>query len=444
MMTKNIRKYSAGEQAFFAAFEQYKTELPNIGQSRINAIEWLKDNGIATKRVEAYHYSDLRRQFSKGQNYASAQSNINIEEIKAHPTIAAFEGVSYASIIFVDGKLRLDLSDITKVAEQIKISSLANAADNNHLQTNILLNFNREVNGNPVDNLTRAMWRDGICLSIRQSLPDDAPLHIIFVDSGQSDAAHFNRHYIQILEGKSATIIESHINLTDQASLNLHHFSHILYAKAKLTHLVVNGENENATNICRYEGVYGDEAKLNATSLNIGGGWTRREGDLYCNGSGMDLKISGAVLAGGKQHVDNTFVLHHKMPENISFQRFKNVVDDQARAIFQGKVIVAIDAQKTDGQQMVQTILLSDNAEISVKPELEIYADDVECAHGATVGALDADMLFYLRARGIPKRQAQKLLIHAFIAEIADELPEVLSQAADKLISVWLNQHLDA
>lgn len=427
-MTVKTIKYSAGELAFFAAFEAQQDSLPKAdGRNAANA--WLKANGVATKRVEFYHYSDLRRQFGKSQNYGAAASQISLAEIKAHPTIAAFDEADYQSIIFVDGKLRLDLSDLgTSLADNASAWALGNLA-----QTD---------NENHIDNLTRTFWRDGICLQLTQS--SDLPIHLIFVSSGQSDVAHFNRHYIQLADNVSATLIESHINLADKPSFNLHHFNYKLGKAANLTHFAVNGENDQAVNICRTEGDYADKVELNSSSLAIGGAWTRREGDLYCNGSGMDLKISGAVLAGGEQHIDNSYIVHHKLPENISFQRFKNVIDDKAHAIFQGKVIVAVDAQKTDGQQMSQSILLSDDAAISTKPELEIYADDVECAHGATVGALDEDTLFYLRARGIAKKTAQRLLIHAFVAEIADELPEALNIAADKLISVWLNAHLEA
>lgn len=427
-MTVKNRKHSTGELALFAAFDAQQNDLPKT-EGRTLAYAWLKDNGIATKRVESYHYSDLRSQFSKAQSYGAAKANVSLADIKAHPTIAAFDEAEYQSIIFVDGQLRQDLSDLG--------SSLI---DNQSAW--IAENLAQADNQNHVDNLTRAMWHDGICLALHKS--SDKPIHLIFANSGQSDITHFNRHYIELAANVSATLIESHINLDDSPSFNLHHFKFKLNKAAKLTHFVVNGENKKAVNICRTDGDYADNVELNSSLLSIGGAWTRREGDLYCNGSNMDLKVSGAVLAGGEQHVDNTYIVHHTLPENISFQRFKNVIDDKAHAIFQGKVIVAIDAQKTDGQQMSQSILLSDDAAISTKPELEIYADDVECAHGATVGALDAEMLFYLRARGIPKKVAQKLLIHAFIAEISDDLPEALNIAADKLITVWLNAHLEA
>lgn len=429
-MKQNIRKFSAGELAFFNAFDAQLATLPAHANNRNSAIAWLQQNGIATKRVEAYHYSDLRRQFTKTQTYMAVATQVSLDDINSHPTIAAFSNLSYERIIYVDGSLRLDLS----TAKNLQSTT-------NEKSDWVVKNLERLVNDNNVDNLTRAMWRDGVSLNIVEST--QKPLHIIFVSSGKSGAATFNRHYIHVAAGITATIVESHINLGDEASFNCHHFNVKLSQGAELTHFATNGENHNATNICRTEGDFGDDSVLNTTTLAIGGGWVRREGDIYCNGSNMNLKISGAVLAGGSQHIDNTFILHHKLPQNISLQRFKNVVDDKAHAIFQGKVIVSPDAQQTDGQQMVHTILLSDQAEISIKPELEIYADDVECAHGATVGALDADMLFYLRARGIPLKQAQKMLIHAFIADIAAEMPEALNAAADQLITVWLDQHLE-
>ncbi len=444
-MTNIVRKYSTGEMAFFAAYDRHKDELPQgvAEQSRIDALNWIKSNGIPTKRVESYHYSDLRRKFSKAQNYQMSDTQISFAEIKSRPSIAAFDHVNYVPIVFMDGKLRLDLSDISKIEEKISLHSLGAMVTADRLPECLAYDFKSAKRDNAVDNLTRVMWRDGIILRIKQSIASDLPIHLIFVSTGKTDAAHFSRHSLLLAANSSATLIESHINLTNDVSFNLHHFTSMLSENSELTHFTLNSENKNAVNICRTHGIYSDGVKLNSISLAVGGAWSRREGDLICNGSGMDLKLSGAVLASAEQHVDNSYVVHHKLPENTSFQRFKNVVDDKAHAIFQGKVIVSIDAQKTDGQQMAQTILLSDDAEISCKPELEIYADDVECAHGATVGALDEDMLFYLRARGIPLKTAQRLLIHAFISEITDPLFDNLKQAADSLITKWLSQHLD-
>ncbi|NRA89288.1 MAG: hypothetical protein HRU28_18305, partial [Rhizobiales bacterium] len=269
-MTKTIRKYSSGELAFFAAFEQHKDDLPqgDNAASRQLAVDWLKTNGIATKRVESYHYSDLRKQFSKKQNYANSAANISFDDVKSHPTIAAFDDSQYAPVVFVDGKLRLDLSDISAVVDKINVSSLAELTASNKLPASLATNFAKDDNQNAIDNLTRVMWRDGLVLSVKQDIAEDLPIFMIFVTTGQNDQAQFNRHYIMLEQNVKATIIEAHINLNDAPSLNLHHFNYNLDAKSNLTHFVVNGENKSATNICRTDGVYADKVILNSTALS--------------------------------------------------------------------------------------------------------------------------------------------------------------------------------
>ncbi len=414
-----MKKQTSGETALFTAFDAIIAPV----KSRIDAHEWLTKNGIPNKRVEAYHYSDLKKQFTKSLDYTQPKTTINLDDITEHPSIAAFKHLNAPYILFIDGKLRLDISDISAIKHQISLKSSADTAASDN---------------NPINHLTQLMWREGIELNIEETLSH--PIHLIFASS--TSAINFSRHFINLAAKTHATIIESHISLNNNSSFNLHHFNTVLNNNSNLTHLSINTENSQSTNVCRTHGSYANNTTLNATTINIGGGWVRREGDLFCNGTGINQTINGATLAGENQHIDNSYIIHHIQPENTSYQHFKNIVDDKAHVIFQGKVIVSLDAQKTDGQQMAQSILLSDDAQISCKPELEIYADDVECAHGATIGALDDDMLFYLRARGIAKHKAEKLLIQAFISEISDKLPDALKTAVDTLTQKWLDKHL--
>ena len=176
-----------------------------------------------------------------------------------------------------------------------------------------------------------------------------------------------------------------------------------------------------------------------------GGGVSRREVRVEIKGSHSETRINGAYIGRGKAHIDTTTLVTHAVPKAVSRQIFRGVLDDRSRGVFQGKVIVAEDAQQTDGKQQHKALLLSDNAEVDAKPELEIYADDVVCAHGATVGEIDAEKLFYMRARGISEAEARAMLVESFlmesIAEIRDEA--VREQFRDALATRLRETHPD-
>ena len=176
--------------------------------------------------------------------------------------------------------------------------------------------------------------------------------------------------------------------------------------------------------------------------LTIGGRLSRNEIKPVLNGTGVECRLSGAYMVNGTQHCDTTTVIDHAKPQCTSREVYKGVIDGSARAVFQGKIIVRPDAQKTDGYQLNRALLLSDTAEIDTKPELEIYADDVKCSHGATAGELDDDQLFYLRARGIDLETARNLLISAFLADAINEIRiETVRESFQGIVSGWLKSH---
>jgi Fe-S cluster assembly protein SufD len=189
----------------------------------------------------------------------------------------------------------------------------------------------------------------------------------------------------------------------------------------------------DAVNITSEIITVGAKAKLNMFNMTSGGAVSRLQGFFNLAGEGSELSVNGVNLLKSRQHGDTTLVVDHAVPHCLSREIFRAVVDDRAHSVFQGRIIVRPDAQKTDGKMMTRALLLSDEAEADNKPELEIFADDVTCGHGATAGALDDSLLFYLRARGLPEKEAQALLIQAFVGEaiegIADDKLRELAMA---------------
>jgi Fe-S cluster assembly protein SufD len=178
----------------------------------------------------------------------------------------------------------------------------------------------------------------------------------------------------------------------------------------------------DAVNITTAAFRIGARAKLNTFGLTQGAGVSRYQGFITFAGEGSELTTNGVNLLGGRRHGDTTLVVDHTVPNCLSREVFRAVLDDQSHSVFQGRIIVRQVAQKTDGKMMIRALLLSDEAEADSKPELEIFADDVACGHGATAGAIDEELLFYLRARGLPEKEAQSLLIAAFVGEAIESI----------------------
>ena len=201
-------------------------------------------------------------------------------------------------------------------------------------------------------------------------------------------------------------------------------------------------EAPGACHLSNLKGDLAEDSRLQDFTLTMGGATTRQQGFITFNGEHASAAVSGAYMLGGRQHADTRLVVDHAVPNCTSRELFKCVMDGDARGIFQGKVIVRQDAQKTDGKQSSHALLLSPTAEFDAKPELEIYADDVVCGHGATSGELDETLLFYLRARGIPEAKAKSMLIAAFVAESFDDVAnDDVREQLGALSDSWLAEH---
>jgi Fe-S cluster assembly protein SufD len=206
-----------------------------------------------------------------------------------------------------------------------------------------------------------------------------------------------------------------------------------------LAHVRLMADSADAVNISSGIFTVGAKAKYNLFNMTSGGALNRFSGLVTLKGEGSELNVNGVNLLKGTQHGDTTLVVDHAVPHCTSREIFRAVVDDRAHSVFQGRIIVRPNAQKTDGKMMTRALLLSDEAEADNKPELEIFADDVTCGHGATSGALDDSLLFYLRARGLPEKEAQALLIQAFVGEAIEGIADDdLREAAMASAQRWL------
>jgi Fe-S cluster assembly protein SufD len=290
----------------------------------------------------------------------------------------------------------------------------------------------------PVLAMNDAFATDGVLIEIASNI--DAPVALVMLATMGEARTIATRHTIKVAEGASATLFEIHLGEGDYLTNSVVDVT--LGAGAKLDRVKLEIEAREAIHLAHARIAVGREAVLRDFTLTSGARINRQNGTVFFTGEKADAKVAGAYLLAGRQHADTRLVIDHRVPKCTSREMFKCVMDENARGIFQGKVIVQRDAQKTDGKQSSHALLLSETAEFDAKPELEIYADDVVCGHGATSGDIDHDHLFYLRSRGVPESEAKSMLIAAFVAEafettghegVRDELAHFAEQ--------WLVSH---
>lgn len=256
------------------------------------------------------------------------------------------------------------------------------------------------------------------------------------------DGAHQPLHLKIILDdGVEATVVERH---TGEGSYWKNMSTEIvLGANARLNHIRVQEEGAEGVQTNMVHITMDRDSYLNSYSLNLGGKMTRHDIHAVLRGENIECSLNGVNLLKDAQHGDTTIVMEHTAPHCVSNQFYRTILDDAARGVFQGKVHVHQAAQKTDGYQLANTIMLSPKCEMDTKPELEIYADDVKCSHGTTTGALDEEPLFYLRSRGLNESQARMLLVQAFVDEVMDKISdESLRDEMKEKAEAWLNEQL--
>lgn len=416
-------RQTAAESALLESYNAQIGELPGNGaviSARDRLVDDLKTNGLPSRRVEAWHYTDLKtllRSIPPSGPAASVRNPAPLVEASAVIKTRQGEADANAS---VDGIV------IGSYAEMLREGTAAPGLSVVDQDDTI-----GKINGSFV--------RDGYVLEFPAGAQIEQPVEIQALHgAGQ---AH-TRFPVSFGAGSKATVIERHIQTTDGQAFVSSVSDISLEDGADVTWIVVQEQGADDTHLAQVRIRVGSNAKLRLFVINAGGKLVRQELRIDVAGEGTDLQLRGVNLLGGDTHTDVTLVLGHNVPNTTSTEIFRNVVFDRARGVFQGMIKVALDAQKTDARMACNTLLMSDDAEFSAKPELEIFADDVQCGHGATVADIDDNHLYYLMARGIPRSKARAMLVNAFVAEIVEELEdEALVEALEAIISNWLEKH---
>jgi len=370
--------------------------------------------GLPTQRQEAWKYTGLNKlralTFEPGREIAPAPATL--------PDVGAVAAAH--RLVFVNGRYAAAQSSIGSLPAGVVLGSLADLLDAQPALIAARLGKALDVARKPMAALNTAWIEDGLVLIVPRGVALEGNIEVVFASVGEAPVAH-PRLLVELGDMAEAVLVERHLGgaaggFTNQAA------EIVLGAGASFRHYVQHAEPEAAFAVETVTAVLSRDAAYKAFALNAGGGLVRREVEVQLTQPGGTAQVDGAYLVDGDRHTDTTVLIDHRADHCSSRQTQKGVIDDDGRAVYQGKILVRPDAQKTDGYQLSQTLLLSPRAEIDVKPELEIHADDVKCSHGATVGRLDADALFFLRARGIPEAEARALLIQGFIGGALDEI----------------------
>jgi len=416
-MNAEIRQIrTAAEQGLLDSFAATKAKLPGAGPvaaMREAAFKVFEQQGLPHRRIEEWKYTDLRAVMRDAKPLAAPPD----AKAKSRTKDAGqwLAGVERRRIVFVDGVFAPELSDLSALEKGLTIGSLADALAKADPQTVKYLSRALPAKDDPAVTLNTAFMGDGAVIYVADGAKIERPLHLSFVTSGDKPVSIFARSLVVIGKGAKATLIESHEGPAG-VDYQVNHALELLVGEAaEFDHIKIAHEGDKAIHVGTLIADIGAKARISDFSFTSGGAVVRNQIFMRLGGQETNASISGASLLKHRQHADNTLVIDHAVPHCTSRETFKSVVDDEARSVFQGKIIVRPRAQKTDGKMATHSLLLSEAAEANAKPELEIFADDVVCGHGATVGALDDDLLFYLKTRGIPPKEAEALLIQAFI-----------------------------
>jgi Fe-S cluster assembly protein SufD len=406
--------------------------IPWLREIREDALGRFLELGFPTPRHEDWKYTRTDA-ISKAAFHPrrSTPDDVGAADIAPHEI-----GDTHL-LVFVDGHYLPGLSNAAPLPQGVEVRSLAEALRDGPDALEARLAHPEMPPAHAFSALNTAFMGDGACIRVGAGVTVPNPIHLLFVASPSSQGICAHPRILVMMEpGSRAAVIESYAGAGDAAS-----FSNVLTdvslgANARLDHYKLQQESTNAYHVATLQVRQDRDSRFYSHSVSLGARLARNDINIALNAEGAECELNGLYMGNGRQHVDFHTRVDHFRAHGTSRELYKGILGGRARGVFNGRVYVHPDAQKTDAQQANANLLLSPHAEVDTKPQLEIYADDVKCAHGATVGQLDETMLFYLRSRGLDLDVARNLLTYGFAREIVDRMdsPAVRNQLRDQLI----------
>jgi Fe-S cluster assembly protein SufD len=432
------------ENSYQSAFRNVREHLPAapwFELVRSSAMDRFEQLGFPTVREEEWKYTNLAT-LAK-ENFVPATSTDELDAIDV--SRFAYPETTGAHLVVVNGFLRDDLSEKSALGEVVAtdlFGALSDARYNKIIRKYLARNAGYHDNG--LTALNTAFVQSGVFVCVPKNVKLETPLQITFI-SGSANSATFPRVLVVAEENSSATIIENFVSSDEERYFTNAIAEIVLQDGAHLEHYRLQRESKKALHVSTTSAELGRASRYDTTSINLGAQLARHDVSVVMDHEGAETFVDGLYVVGSEQHSDTHSVIDHKQPHCHSHQLYKGILDGNARAVFNGKIFVREGAQKTDAMQTNKNLLLSDRARIDTKPQLEIYADDVKCAHGAAVGQIEPEELFYLETRGIGPELGRSLLTYGFAEEVIAKLKlESIRAELDAIVLRELHTSLEA
>jgi|SRR5579859_2573563 len=417
--TQNVEGYLES----FTEFQKVAAgrDLPWLRELREEAFARFCEVGFPTTHDEDWRFTNVsaiaRTRFQLASKVPDEGSQGELEALRIPEMRCQF--------VFVNGRFRPELSPVGKLPTGVKVGSLAEEIRSNPQAIESHLGRYLDIRRDPFSALNTAFAEDGAFVHIRKGAVVEEPIYFLFVSTGGHEALMSHPRNLVIAEAESeAAIVEDYVSLDGGTAFCNTATELVAGDSAVVSHYMIERENRQSFNISTLRIQQGRSTNIASHSVLLGGGLVRNNVHPVLAGEGSECLINGLFVGSGRQHLDNYMLVEHASPHCDSRQFYNGILDGNAHGVFHGRIIVHKDAQKTDAKQTNRNLLLSDDAQIDTKPQLEIYADDVKCTHGATIGQIEENALFYLRSRGIDETSARKLLLFAFASECLDRMKD--------------------
>ena len=416
----------------FIAFENTVDMNASVHDIRSEAIKVFEQKGFPSKKQEEWKYTSLNAILKHDYNiFPKEENTLEFREVKRY----FISDLDTYKIVFIDGKYSSHLSQTTH--DKIDVCLMSSALSHEKYRAVIDTYFNKVAKQDGLTSLNTAFAQEGAYIYIPKNKLADKPIQIVHFSTGKEHAQLLQpRNLIVAEENSQVQIIERHQSLTKNPVLTNSVTEIFVDKRAHVDYYKIQNDEENASLIDNTFIEQQSQSIAAVHTFSFGGKITRNNLNFFQKGERIDSILNGVTILEGKQHVDHNTLVRHIQPNCESHQDYKGIFDEKATGVFNGKIIVDKEAQKTNAFQSNNNILLSDKASINSKPQLEIFADDVKCSHGCTIGQLDDKALFYMRSRGIGEREARALLMYAFANSVLEtvRIPQ-LKNRINKIIA---------
>lgn len=408
------------QNVFVSDFERLRGRGPRwLDAIRTAGIDAFATLGFPTTRNEEWRFTNLRPLAETAFRHAADAGPVSAGQVAQF----AIDGLTGPVLVFVDGRYQPDLSDLSGLGEGVTAGGLGEAIEAGNELVEKHLGRYAAVEAEHFNALNTAFIEDGGFVHVAKGVAADAPIRLLFIASAGGDPLAVHPRNLIVAEANSqVTVIEHYAALGEAAGFTNAVTEVVAGDGSNVEHYLLDEESEASFNISTLRVQQSRDSNFASHSVLLGGGLVRNNVHPVLAGEGCHSLLNGLYICHGSQHMDNHMRVEHAAAHCDSRQFYRGILEGESRAVFSGRIIVAEGAQKTDAKQSNSNLLLSDKCQVDTKPQLEIYADDVKCTHGATIGQIDDEAVFYLRSRGVPEELARAILVQAFAGESLDRM----------------------